>query len=653
MNAEETLALWRQGKDAWASWASAILEKKKALEKAGQWSVDWYGEGQNEESKAWLEEAATNFAGAVFEESGDFSGKHFPGPSDFDGARFAGPANFSSARFAGNLCFTGAEVAGGTFDSAIFLGLVNFDRTQFTADTSFEKAEFLKTGGLEPCTRFHRAQFAANANFTGALFAGEVRFMKTSFASACFDRCDFKGDALFTAAQFDVTASFIKARFSGSRVDFAQAAFRGDTRFLEARFGGSRGGLMISGACSANFESTQFEREASFRQVWFAGESEFKNVQFKGFATFDGARFGMPAGFAPAVFSASSSFGEAQFAREANFAGSQFLKDCDFTGVKFGGEAHFDQVRFAGAAFFASAQFAGDTSFRAAAAEAVFALDAARYASMPDFGEANFAQPPALDKMVKIKPKWHLFRRVLKPAPGTAAVAENTAAGLETAAAAGAPAPVSEETGAGKQPAAQETAETVFQFPEYGDSPRQCVRPRASRVRPPSRPEPQAVHAAAFAGLGSHHRRVHAALSWPASGGLSRRRSAMASPGLARLAILGRRPCLAEHRAGSVWDGAAWLYGAIGGLFSTGPCVHGTSQPVAEAVFLAAKNALMYVPWENDHAIRRVYGCLYGLEGEVPTIPVAVSLYSLTQALLSVTLFVMFFIALIERLKKK
>ena len=58
-------------------------------------------------------------------------------------------------------------------------------------------------------------------------------------------------------------------------------------------------------------------------------------------------------------------------------------------------------------------------------------------------------------------------------------------------------------------------------------------------------------------------------------------------------------PAWLSAGAGSVWDGAAWLSGAIGGLFSTGPCVHGTSQPVAEAVFLAAKNALMYVPWKT------------------------------------------------------
>ena len=83
MNGEETLALWSQGKDAWEIWVVSILEKKKALEKAGQWSVDWYGEGQNAESKAWLEEAAANFTGTVFEDSADFSLDAFPGTSRF------------------------------------------------------------------------------------------------------------------------------------------------------------------------------------------------------------------------------------------------------------------------------------------------------------------------------------------------------------------------------------------------------------------------------------------------------------------------------------------------------------------------------------------------------------------------------------------
>ena len=651
MNGEETLALWSQGKDAWDIWVLSILEKKKALEKAGQWSVDWYGEGQNVESKAWLEEAAANFSGTVFEDSADFSLMHFPGPADFDGARFPAGVSFSAARFAGNLCFEGVEAEACTFAGTKFFGLANFDRVRFAADVSFEKAEFLKTGGPEPCARYHRAQFAANANFTGAIFAGEVRFVKTSFSGACFDQCDFKGDALFTAAQFGLTASFIKARFSGSRADFAEGVFRGDTRFLEARFGGSRGGLMISGACGVNFESAQFEREVSFRQVWFAGESEFKNALFKGFATFDGARFGMPASFAPVVFSASSSFREAQFAREANFAGAQFLKDCDFTGVKIGGEAHFDQVRFAGAAYFALAQFIGNASFRGAAAEAVFSLDDVRCATKPDFGEANLAQPPALEKLRIIKPRWHILRRVLGPAPRAVANAEKSAdaAGTADVAEADAPAPL-QKIATGEEPAAPEKKDTGFQFEVYEDSPGDASAPvqaasgRRSRGRSMLRPllawaftiaafVPLYLgqRPAAYRGEGTQWQLP----AWPAS---------LSWDGAPAWLSLG---------ASSVWDGAARLSAAIGGLFSTGPCVHGSSEAVKEAVFLAAKNALVLVPWENDHAIRRVYGCLYGLDGEVPIIPVTVSLYSLAQAAVSAMLFVMFLIALIERVKQK
>jgi uncharacterized protein YjbI with pentapeptide repeats len=649
MNGEETLALWSQGKEAWDIWVLSVLEKKKALEKAGQWSVDWYGEGQNAESKAWIEEAAANFTGTVFEDSADFSLMHFPGPADFDGARFPAGVNFSTARFAGNLCFEGVEAETGTFAGAKFLGLANFDRSRFAADVSFENAEFLKTGGPEPCARYHRAQFEANANFTGAIFAGEVRFVKTSFSGACFDQCDFKGDALFTAVQFGLTASFIKARFSGSRADFAQGVFRGDTRFLEARFGGSRGGLMISGAGTVNFGSAQFEREVSFRQVWFAGESEFKDVLFKQFATFDGARFGMPASFAPAVFSASSSFREAQFAREANFGGAQFLKDSDFTGAKFGGQAHFDQARFAGGAFFALAQFSGHASFRGAAAEAVFSLDDVRCATKPDFSEANLAQPPALEKLRIIKPRWQLMRRVFGPAPSAVANAEMSADAAGTAAAAEADAPaVLQEIATREEPAAPEKKDTGFQFEVYEDSPgdasasvpsgrRSC---RRSMLRPllawaftiaAFAPLYLGQRPAAYRGEGTQWQLP----GWPAS-----------------LSWDGA-PAWLSRGASSVRDGAAWLSEAIGGLFSTGPCVHGSSEAVKEAVFLAAKNALVLVPWENDHAIRRVYGCLYGLDGEVPIIPVTVSLYSLAQAAVSAMLFVMFLIALIERLKKK
>ncbi len=351
------------------------------------------------------------------------------------------------------------------------------------------------------------------------------------------------------------------------------------------------------------------------------------------------------------MFSASSSFREAQFAREANFAGAQFLKDCDFTGVKIGGEAHFDQVRFAGAAYFALAQFTGNASFRGAAAEAVFSLDDVRCATKPDFGEANLAQPPALEKLRIIKPRWHILRRVLGPAPSAVANAEKSAdaAGTAAAAEADAPAPL-QEIATGEEPAAQERKDTGFQFEVYEDSPGDASAPmqaasgRRSRGRSMARPLLAWIFTvAAFAPLYLGQRPA----AYRGEG------TQWQLPGWPASLSWDGAPAWLSIGASSVRDGAAWLSGAIGGLFSTGPCVHGSSEAVKEAVFLAAKNALVLVPWENDHAIRRVYGCLYGLDGEVPIIPVTVSLYSLAQAAVSAMLFVMFLIALIERLKKK
>ena len=631
MNSEETLALWRQGREAWEIWTRSAVEKKEALEAAGKWSVDWYGEGQNEDSKTWLAEATAGFTGAVFEDGADFSGMHFPGPADFDGAQFPGAANFSGVLFAGNASFEGAELAGGTFEGAKFLGCANFDKVRFAADIGFEKAEFLKPGGLEPCIRFHRARFAANAKFSGAHFASDVLFVKSLFTGAYFDDCEFNGDALFATTQFDVTANFSKARFKGSRVDFGNAVFRGDARFFEVHFGVSRGGLMISGAGSVNFESAQFEREASFQETWFIGESEFRNALFKGAAKFGGTRFGMPASFAAAVFSKHSSFREAQFAREAGFSGAQFLEDCDFTNAIFGGGAHFDKVQFGGPTLFALARFSGNASFRGATAKAIFALEGARCAAMPDLGEANFAVPLALNRVIVVKPKWRLFRRALKPAPSTVPEVEMLASMAETAPAAGQDANVSAPLPWDPFVEEEPAIRPISGHPPSRGRRRSMLKPLLAWAFtiPAFTPFYLSQRSPAYRGEGAHWHLP----GWPAS-----------------LSWDGA-PAWASTSAN--WDWVGWLPGAIAGLFSTGPCVHGSSQAVTEAIFLAAKNALVFVPWEDAHAARRVYGCLYGLNAEAPIIPVAVSLGSLIQGAASAALAAMVIVALTERLKRR
>src|ERR1700740_2361506 len=143
MNGEGTLALWRQGKSAWESWRRELLERREALRAAGRWSVDWYGEGQNDETKVWLQDATADFTDASFDADVDFAGVNFPGPAEFERARFASMANFAGATFTDNASFDRAQFAASFFAGAKFQGFANFGNARFGADACFERAEFL------------------------------------------------------------------------------------------------------------------------------------------------------------------------------------------------------------------------------------------------------------------------------------------------------------------------------------------------------------------------------------------------------------------------------------------------------------------------------------------------------------------------------
>ena len=51
MNREETLALWKQGKEAWNSWAEGMLAQRKKLEEAGEWAAKIQRRGTLDSSK--------------------------------------------------------------------------------------------------------------------------------------------------------------------------------------------------------------------------------------------------------------------------------------------------------------------------------------------------------------------------------------------------------------------------------------------------------------------------------------------------------------------------------------------------------------------------------------------------------------------------
>ncbi len=79
MDGEQTRALWAKGEDAWNSWALAILKRKEALDAEGGWLADWFGEGQNEATQAWLAEARADFSQTKFASDANFQNFVFPG----------------------------------------------------------------------------------------------------------------------------------------------------------------------------------------------------------------------------------------------------------------------------------------------------------------------------------------------------------------------------------------------------------------------------------------------------------------------------------------------------------------------------------------------------------------------------------------------
>jgi hypothetical protein len=60
------------------------------LQRRTLWAVDWSGEGLNEQTKAWLHEAAADFTRVAFgEQKVDFRAAKFTGHADFKKAQLA------------------------------------------------------------------------------------------------------------------------------------------------------------------------------------------------------------------------------------------------------------------------------------------------------------------------------------------------------------------------------------------------------------------------------------------------------------------------------------------------------------------------------------------------------------------------------------
>ena len=78
MNKEESLERYKQGENAWNTWAESMLTERKALESAGTWMRGDQNQW-NEETRSWHERAKADFSNHDFEDNAKFHKFHFPG----------------------------------------------------------------------------------------------------------------------------------------------------------------------------------------------------------------------------------------------------------------------------------------------------------------------------------------------------------------------------------------------------------------------------------------------------------------------------------------------------------------------------------------------------------------------------------------------
>ncbi|WP_168173405.1 MULTISPECIES: pentapeptide repeat-containing protein [unclassified Thalassospira] len=261
MNQEETLALWKQGKEAWNAWAEKMLAERKALENKGEWDVivEPWGEEkpQDETTEKWFKDARAVFSSTetphVFLEATSFEGWLFPSISEWNAATFKGGARFISATFKGIAQFGSATFKrdalfrdtifegdawfrDATFEGDAWFRDATFEGTAWFRDATFERIANFSSSTFEGVARFHSATFEGGAQFTRVTFERDTWFISATFKGISqFSRATFKRDALLSSATFEDATWFHRATFEGD-AGFSNVCFEKPTQFSDARF---------------------------------------------------------------------------------------------------------------------------------------------------------------------------------------------------------------------------------------------------------------------------------------------------------------------------------------------------------------------------------------------------------------------------------
>lgn len=651
MNADETRALWELGRDAWNEWASEILKSKANFEEAGTLALNWFGEAENEETRLWLKVATADFSGIQVEDDADFSGFRFPGPAIFTQAVFARPASFREAVFELPARFSHATFHQDvSFAGAKFQGVALFEETAFEGAADFEHTEFLRetNGPLTAPVRFQRAHFAGRADFRSASFAGNLDFSKVKCAAvARFDEARLKAESSFEGTIFAGVVSFNKAQLTGAG-RFVETQFSGDARFGEAVFKAPVSFDRAQFWANVSFRHSRLEQDASFVDMRVEGDARLKDAKFGGRTVLDDVRIKgetdlTEAEFAGALRCRLADFGgpvrvaSARFSGDADFTGSRFGKGGDFQSTQFLGPATFREVRFEGPVSFAGARFPHTADFSAVQSRVAFVLADASFGTVPSFLEASFHEPPRVDHMTVTDPLRRFVRwselglsdprpigfrlmRVCADPDASAKYRRLKKLAFE---------------------AQDQTREQEFFAQEL-----RCRR--FWHDRPFGRGVARFWLAWFYGGVANFGRSMlRPFMLW------------LASILVFALYYLGQRdvghPEQAAADTGPIHRSGitAWLDQFIGKLSGAvdGACLAANSSPLGEALYLSFRNALLMTGWEDEDTARRVFGCLYGMDGPYPIVPLSVSAVSLLQTVLSAGLIFMFLLALRNLLK--
>jgi hypothetical protein len=385
MNREETLALYelaqKEGVEAWNKWANEMLEKRKRLEKAGKWAaeINFKGllEGQNSETRNWIELAEVNFSKKDTPEeiNIDFNCTSiiFPADTFFEKAQFNKGVNFNDAIFNGTAIFSYSK----------FYSDTNFINTNFTGHTSFFYSEFFQD------TVFIKSNFNEYADFRNLIVNKNIDFKETFFKeSAEFSNSYFHEISGFDHAVFVKYTDFNFCIFDNF-ITFEGSEFKCKTNFKNCVFNNQ-----------SDFNLTKFKKNANFTQTKFNKIVKFEHSEFYGDVWFTNAFFKEKAHFHEAIFYDIVCFLSCQFSDDVNYNNCVFNKGVWFNSSSFLGETIFvssvlkKQTHFENTTFHKLADFYAIKSDGAFLAKQTYFIN-----EVPNFIQANFKEAPRLDQI--------------------------------------------------------------------------------------------------------------------------------------------------------------------------------------------------------------------------------------------------------------